>query len=118
MSEDLKRLWEWKSYKLVLLNFGIFNIRTSLDSFELSITTKEPNGEKNLSYAWNLKELEKFYQEIRRFNSQVAKVKDLKDKMIVFNCGEQKMQTSLYFKRDQWQKFFNLVEESYKNYVD
>lgn len=116
MDEELKRLWAWKSYKLVLLDFGIFNVRTSRDSFELSITVKEPVGEKTVSYIWNPEDLEKFYQEIRGFNGQVGEVKDIKDKMIVFNCGEQKMQTSLYFKRDQWQKFFNLVDESYKNY--
>jgi len=113
-----RRLFEWKSYKLVIIDFGIFNIRTGADSFELSITTKEPSGEKIISYIWNPKELEKFYQEIKKFDGQVAKVKNLKDKMIVFNCGELKMQTSLYFKKEQWQKFFNLFEEGYKNYLD
>lgn len=117
-TEEQKRLWVWKSYKLVILDFGIFNIRTARDSFELFITTKELSGEKTVSYIWNPRELESFYQEIKKFNGQVAKVKDLRDKMIVFNCGEKKMQTSLYFKRDQWQKFFNLVEEAYKNYAD
>jgi len=117
-TEEQKRLWVWKSYKLVILDFGIFNIRTARDSFELFITTKEPSGEKTVSYIWSPRELESFYQEIKKFNGQVAKVKDLKDKMIVFNCGEKKMQTSLYFKRDQWQKFFNLAEEAYKNYLD
>lgn len=118
MKEELKRLWTWKSYKLMILDFGIFNIRTSRDSFELAITIKESAGEKTVSYAWNLKELEKFYQEIKGFNSHVAKTKDFKDKMIVYNCGERKMQTSLYFKVSQWQKFFNLAEEAYKNYLD
>lgn len=75
MDEEIKRLFFWKSYKTVILNFGIFNIRTSRDSFELSITTKEPIGEKNLSYTWKPKELEKFHQEIREFNGQVAKTK-------------------------------------------
>lgn len=117
-TEEQKRLWAWKNYKLVVLDFGIFNIRTSRDSFELFITTKEPSGEKTVSYIWNPEELEKFYQEIKKFNNQVAKTRDFKDKMIVFNCGEKKMQTSLYFKRDQWQKFFNLVGEAYKNYAD
>lgn len=116
--EEEKRLFSWKSYKLVLLDFGILNIRTGLNSFELSITTKEPFGEKTVSYAWNSKELEKFYQELRKFNSKVEKVKYLKDKMVVYNCGEKKMQTSLYFKIDQWNKFFNLIEEAYKNYLD
>ncbi len=118
MNEEIKRMWSWKSYKLVLLDFGILNIRTGANSFELEITTKEPSGEKTVSYVWDSKELEKFYQEIKKFDSQVTKVKNLKDKMIVYNCGEQKMQTSLYFKKDQWQKFFGLVEEAYKNYLD
>jgi hypothetical protein len=118
MNEDLRRFFSWPNYKLVILDFGIFNIRTSANSFELSITTKEPGGEKTISYVWNPKELEKFYQEIKKFDSQVNKVKNLKNKMIVYNCGEKKMQTSLYFKKDQWQKFFGLVEEAYKNYLD
>ncbi|MBA7513354.1 hypothetical protein ES705_05369 [subsurface metagenome] len=118
MNEELKRMWSWKSYKLVLLDFGILNIRTGANSFELEIRTKEPGGEKIVSYIWNPKELEKFYQELEEFNNKVAKVKDLKNKMIVFNCGEKKMQTSLYFKKDQWQKFYNTIEEAYKNYLD
>ncbi|MBA7490830.1 hypothetical protein ES702_01373 [subsurface metagenome] len=116
MNEDIRRFFSWQSYKLVLLDFGIINIRTSLNSFELSIITKEPIGEKNLSYTWKPKELEKFYQEIREFNGQVAKTKGFRDKMIVFNRGERKMQTSLYFKKDQWDKFFNMIQEAYKNY--
>ncbi len=118
MNEDLRRFFSWPNYKLVILDFGIFNIRTSANSFELSITTKEPGGEKTVSYIWDSKELEKFYQEIKKFDSQVNKVKNLKNKMIVYNCGEKKMQTSLYFKKEQWQKFFGLVEEAYKNYLD
>ncbi len=118
MNEDIRRFFSWPNYKLVILDFGIFNVRTSRDSFELSITTKEPGGEKTISYVWKPEELEKFYQEIKKFDSQVNKVKNLKNKMIVYNCGEKKMQTSLYFKKEQWQKFFGLVEEAYKNYLD
>ncbi len=118
MNEDIKRFFTWQNWKLVILDFGVFNIRTGADSFELEIKTKEPGGEKAVSYIWNSKELEKFYQELEEFNNKVAKVKDLKNKMIVFNCGEKKMQTSLYFKKDQWQKFYNTIEEAYKNYLD
>jgi len=118
MNKELRQFFSWKNYKLIILDFGILNIRTGAIFFELSITTKEPSGEKTVSYNWNIEELEKFYQEILKFNGQVAKVKDLKNKMIVYNCGEKKMQTSLYFKKDQWQKFFNLVEKAYKNYLD
>ena len=118
MNEDLRRFFSWQDHKLVLLDFGIINIRTSLNSFELSITTKEPGGEKTVGYVWDSKELEKFYQELEEFNNKVAKVKDLKDRMIVYNCGEKKMQTSLYFKKEQWQKFYNMIGESYKNYLD
>ena len=117
-NEEQKRLFSWQNYKLIILDFGIFNVRTSLNSFELSITTKEPGGEKTVSYVWNSKELEKFYQEIKKFDGQVTKVKNLKNKMIVYNCGEKLMQTSLYFKKEQWQKFYNMIIEAYKNYLD
>lgn len=60
---------------------------------------KESKGEKTLNYVRNPEELEQFYQDISSFNEEVAKVKDFKDKMIVYNCGEKLMQTSLYFKR-------------------
>ena len=118
MNKDLRQFFSWENYKLIILDFGILNIRTGAIFFELSITTKESSGEKTVSYNWNIEELEKFYQEILKFNGQVAKVKDLKNRMIVYNCGEKKMQTSLYFKKDQWQKFYNMIEEAYKNYLD
>jgi hypothetical protein len=118
MNEDIKRFFTWQNWKLVILDFGVFNIRTGADSFELSITTKEPGGEKIVSYIWNPKELEKFYQELEEFNNKVAKVKDLKNKMIVFNCGEKLMQTSLYFKKDQWQKFYNALKIAYGAYLE
>ena len=118
MNEDIRRFFSWQSWKLLILDFGVFNIRTGANSFELSITTKEPSGEKAVSYIWNSEELEKFQKDIANFNEEVCKIKDIRDKMIVYNCGEQKMQTSLYFKKDQWQKFFNMIEEAYKNYLD
>jgi len=118
MNEDIKRFFSWQSYKLIILDFGVFNIRTGADSFELEIKTKEPGGEKAVSYIWNSEELEKFYQEIKKFDGQVAKVKNFKDRLVIFNCGEQKMQTSLYFSEGQWRKFYNTIEEAYKNYLD
>lgn len=118
MNEDIKRFFAWQSYKLIILDFGILNIRTGVDSFELEIKTKEPGGKKAVSYIWNSKELEKFYQELKKFDGQVQKVKNIKNKMIVFNCGEQKMQTSLYFKKGQWQKFYNTLKIAYEAYLD
>lgn len=115
---DIRRFFTWKNYKLVLLDFGIFNIRTGLNSFELEIKTKEPGGEKTVSYIWDIKELEKFQKEIQEFDSQVAKAKNIENKMIVYNVGEKLVQTSLYFKKNQWQKFYNLINEAYKNYLD
>ena len=118
MNEDIKRFFSWQSYKLIILDFGVFNIRTGADSFELEIKTKEPTGEKAVSYIWNSEELEKFYQELKKFDGQVTKVKDIRNKMVVYNCGERKMQTSLYFKKDQWQRFYNALKIAYGAYLE
>ncbi|GAH53023.1 unnamed protein product, partial [marine sediment metagenome] len=39
---DIRRFFAWQSYKLIILDFGILNIRTGMASFELEIKTKEP----------------------------------------------------------------------------
>lgn len=109
----------WNMKKLVILDFGIFSIQTGLASFELAITTKEPGGIKKISYIWNIKELEKFYQDdISPFNKEVNKIKNIKDRLIVYNVGEKLAQTSLYFKKDEWEKFYSFFEQAYKNYLD
>ena len=117
-NEEQKRTFTWRSWKLLILDFGVFSISTGEDLFELVITTKEPGGIKTLSYFWEPEELEKFFKEIKEFDGQVVKVKNFKDRLVIFNCGEQKMQTSLYFKKEQWRRFYNFFEEAYKNYLD
>lgn len=79
---------------------------------------KESKGKKTLNYVRNPEELEQFYQDISSFNEEVAKVKDFKDKMIVYNCGEKLMQTSLYFKKDQWQKLYDAFKMAYQAYLE
>lgn len=115
--EEQKRLFSWESYKLVIPELYIFNLTSSQNSIELSVKAKEKDGLKEVYYSWDWQNWDKFFKELEKFNRGVAKIKDFKDKRVLYNLG-QKMQTNLYFTREQWSRFFKFVSGAHKNFED
>ena len=117
MSEDLKRLFSWGSFKLVIPELYIFNLTLSQNSVELSVKAKEKDGLIEVYYSWDWQNWDKFFEELEKFNRGVIKIKNFKDKVAVYKLGE-KLQTSLYFTRAQWVRFYEFILETYKNFED
>jgi len=83
--EEQKRLFSWKSFKLVIPELYIFNLTSSQNSVELSIKSKEPDGLKEIYYTWSWPEWNKFFEELEKFDQGIARIRDFKDKVAVYN---------------------------------
>lgn len=117
MNEDLKRLFSWRNYKLVIPELYIFNLTSSQNSVELSLKAKEKDGLIEVYYSWDWQKWDKFFEELEKFNRGVIKIKNFKDKVVLYNLGE-KLQTNLYFTREQWVRFYEFISETHKNFED
>ena len=115
--EEEKRLFSWKSFKMVIPELCIFNLISSQNSIEFNIKSQEKDGLKEIYYTWNYESWDKFFRELEKFNQGVIKIKDFKDKVAVYNLGE-KLQTNLYFTRGQWTRFFEFASKAYKSFED
>jgi len=115
--EEQKRLFIWKSFKLVIPGLYISNLTSSQNSVELNIKSQEKDGLKEIYYTWTYENWDKFFKEVEKFNQGVIKIKDFKDKVAVYNLGE-KLQTNLYFTREQWIRFFEFVSSAFKAFKD
>lgn len=117
MNEEIKRMWEWKNYKLVIPELYIFNLTSSQIGIELAIKAKEKDGLKEVYYTWSWKNWNKFFEELEKFNRGVIKIKDFKDKFALYNLGK-KLTTSLYFTREQWGRLYEFVSLAHKAFED
>ena len=115
--EEQKRLFIWKFFKLVIPGLYIFNLTSSQNSVKLNIKSQEKDGLKEIYYTWTYENWDKFFKELEKFNQDVIKIKDFKDKVVVYNLGE-KLQTNLYFTREQWIWFFKFVSSAFKAFKD
>jgi len=79
--------------------------------------TREPDGLKEIYYTWNYENWDKFFRELEKFNREVIRIKDFKDKFAIYNLGE-KLQTNLFFTREQWIRFFGFVSSAFKAFED
>ena len=116
-NEEQKRLFSWGSSKLVIPELYIFNLTLSQNSVELNIKSKEKDGLKEVYYTWSWQNWDKFFEELEKFNRGVIKIKNFKDKVVLYNLGE-KLQTNLYFTREQWIRLYKFISESYKSFGD
>ena len=115
--EEQKRLFIWKFFKLVIPGLYIFNLTLSQNSVELNIKSQEKDGLKEIYYTWTYENWDKFFKELEKFSQDVIKIKDFKDKVVVYNLGE-KLQTNLYFTREQGIRFFEFVSSAFKAFKD
>lgn len=116
-SEEQKRLFSWKSFKLVMPELYIFNLISSRDSIELSVKTKEKDGLVEVCYTWTYKKWDSFFKELEKFNQGVMRIKDFKNKVAVYNLGE-KLTTNLFFTKEQWGRWFEFVSSAFKVFKD
>ena len=115
--EEEKRLFSWKFFKMVMPGLYIFNLTSSQNSVELSIKSQEPDGLKEIYYTWSWPEWDKFFEELEKFDQGVARIKDFKDKVAVYNLGK-KLQTNIFFTRGQWTRFFKFISSAFKAFED
>jgi len=115
--EEQKRLFNWESFKMVIPGLYLFNLTLSQNSVELSTKSQEPDGLKEIYYTWTYEKWDKFFKELEKFNQGVIRIKNFKDKVAVYNLGE-KLQTNLYFTREQWTRFFEFVSSAFKSFED
>lgn len=113
--EEQKRLFSWESFKLVMPGLYIINLVSSQNSIELNIKSQESDGLKEIYYTWTYEKWDKFFEELKGFNKKVNRTRDFKDKVAVYNLGE-KLQTNLYFTREQWIRFFEFVSSAFKSF--
>jgi len=111
--EELRRLFSWKSFKLVIPGLYIINLTPSQNSVELSLKSQEPDGLKEIYYTWTYEKWDKFFEELRGFNEMVNRTRDFKDKVAIYFLGE-KLQTDMFFTREQWIRFFEFVSSAFK----
>ncbi|MBA7489797.1 hypothetical protein ES702_00331 [subsurface metagenome] len=115
--DEQKRLFSWRSFKLVMPGLYIFNLISSQNSIELNTKSQEPDGLKEIHYTWDYENWDKFFRELEKFNRGVIRIKDFKDKFAIYNLGE-KLQTNLFFTREQWVRFFEFVSSAFKAFED
>ena len=115
--EEQKRLFSWKSFKLVIPGLYIFNLISSQNLVELNIKSQEKDGLKEIYFTWTYENWDKFFRELEKFNQGVIRIKDFKGKAVLYNIGE-KMQTNLYFTREQWIRFFEFVSSAFKDFKE
>ena len=115
--EEQKRLFSWKSFKMVMPGSYIFNLTASQKAIELNMKSQEPDGLKEIYYTWNHENWDKFFRELEKFNRGVIRIKDFKGKFAIYNLGE-KLQTNLFFTREQWARFFEFVSKAHKAFED
>lgn len=115
--EEQKRLFSWRSFKLVIPGQYIFNLTSSQNSVELNMKSQEPDGLKEIYYTWTHEKWDKFFRELEKFNQGVIRIKNFKNKFAIYNLGE-KLQTNLYFTREQWTRFFGFVSSAFKGFEE
>lgn len=115
--EEQKRLFSWKSFKLVIPELYIFNLTSSQNSIELNIKSQEPDGLKEIYYTWTYEKWNKFFEELKGFNEKVNKTRDFKNKVALYNLGV-KLQTNLFFTRAQWGRWFEFVSTVHKKFEE
>ena len=115
--EELRRLFSWKSFKLVIPGLYIINLTPSQNSVELSLKSQEPDGLKEIYYTWIYEKWDKFFEELRGFNEMVNRTRDFKDKVAIYFLGE-KLQTDMFFTREQWIRIFEFVSSAFKAFQD
>jgi len=111
----LSGFWAWRNFKLILPGFLIFRIYTGLDSIVLELKVKEQAGERqSLELTYNSQTFGEFIESLKGINGRVIK-KDFGSKSLKYDfSSENKAELNFYFNKNEWIKFYQFLENCYK----
>jgi len=112
--------WTWKDFKLVLSGFLILRLYTGSDLIEMELKIKEQVRERvELLLTFNLDSFGEFIEDLKKINSKVEKKGDFRDKVLEYNLfSTSKIQTGLYFDKSDWRRFYQFLENCYKEIIE